>query len=199
MPVPWLRVLDAVLGLTELARKVKQRPAAALSDSGEPAALRAATTPIEARLTGVVVAALKEAFDRDHQRIQLEREQHEAERKRSERLLRLDLARQAGDRELARLRQVSGIAVASWLGTVVFAGIAGDLSVAARVLLGTGWLLLIAALGAALAAQSAVAATLARAEERDDRAARSASGAGLAAPWLLLGGLTVIAASVLIR
>ena len=50
---------------------------------------------LEARLAGVVVAALKEAFDRDTQRLELEREQLDAERQRAERALRLELRRQA--------------------------------------------------------------------------------------------------------
>jgi len=195
-----LRVLDAVLSLTDLARKVQRRPSAALGESREPAALQAATAPIEARLAGVVVAALKEAFDRDHQRIQLEREQREAERQRAERLLRLELVRQAGDRELAQLRLIAAIAVVSWLATVLFAGVASDPGVVPRVLLGVGWLLLLAALTTAFTAQSAVAAALARATERDGHPSLpSGGGAGLAAPWLLIGGLAVIALGVLLR
>src|SRR6266498_4894579 len=53
------------------------------------------TGHIEARLTNVVVAALKEAFDRDHARLELERAQIEAQRKRAEDAMRLELRRQA--------------------------------------------------------------------------------------------------------
>lgn len=199
MPVPWLRVLDAVLGLTEIARKVNRRPAAALSDqSGEPAALQSAAAPIEARLTGVVVAALKEAFDRDHQRIQFEREQREVDRKRAERALRLELARQTGDRVVAQLRLVAIVAVTSWLATLLFAGLAPNLSVATRVLLGIGWLSLLAALAAAFTGQSTVAAALAQTHERDEPRSALGGGAALAAPWLLIGGLAIIAIAVLV-
>src|SRR2546430_13789583 len=59
---------------------------------------------IEARLTNVVVAALKEAFDRDHARLELERAQIEEQRRRAEEALRLELRRQVLDRELGRLR-----------------------------------------------------------------------------------------------
>ena len=86
--------------------------------SSRPAAARAGG--LEARLAGVVVAALKEAFDRDTRRLELEREQLEAERERAERALRLELQRQAGDREIGRLRLLAGVAVASWLGTLFF-------------------------------------------------------------------------------
>lgn len=199
MPVPWLRVLDAVISLTDIARKVNRRPAAALSDPGsEPAALPAAA-PIEARLTGVVVAALKEAFDRDHQRIQFEREQRDADRKRAERLLRLELARQAGDRTIAGLRLVAGIAVVSWLATLLFAGAASNLSVATRVLVGVGWTLLLAALAAAFAGQSAVVTAQAQVHERDESRGLAGNGGALAAPWLLLAGLATLAIAVLVR
>src|SRR6185436_9870926 len=81
-------------------------------DGGSPRALG----NLEARLAGVVVAALKEAFDRDNRRLDLEREQAQAERLRAERALRLELARQAVDREIGRLRLTAGVAVACWLG-----------------------------------------------------------------------------------
>jgi len=67
---------------------------------------------IETRLAGVVVAALKEAFDRDARRLDLEREALEAERQRAERALKLELLRQAADRETSRLRLLAGVAVA---------------------------------------------------------------------------------------
>ena len=75
---------------------------------------------LETRLAGVVVAALQEAFDRDSRRLELEREQLEAERRRAERLLQLELLRQAGDREVGRLRLLAGVAAGSWLGTLFF-------------------------------------------------------------------------------
>ena len=65
---------------------------------------------LEARMAGVVVAALKEAFDRDSRRLELEREQLAAERQRAERALQLELQRQAGDREIGRLRLLAGVA-----------------------------------------------------------------------------------------
>jgi len=121
MAVPWLRVLNAVLGINEIARVVKGRSAAAAAaDDPDQLAVSGRGGPLEARLAGVVVAALKEAFDRDHQRLELEREQIEAERARTERLLRIELARQAGNQEIGRLRLLAGVAIASWLGTLFF-------------------------------------------------------------------------------
>src|SRR5204863_1939163 len=106
--VPWLRIIDGVLGATDLVRWVKGQPPAEAPGAGA----------LETRLAGVVVSALKEAFDRDHQRLELERQRIDEERERAERLLRLEWLRQAGEREIARLRVMAGVALAGWLGTL---------------------------------------------------------------------------------
>ena len=61
----WMRVIDTVGGLAQMTGKLRPRanPEAGLAPAGEPAG------GLEARLAGVVVAALKEAFDRDRARI----------------------------------------------------------------------------------------------------------------------------------
>jgi hypothetical protein len=187
MPVPWLRLVDAALGMTDLARRVTRRP----PEPGQEIAA-GATGPLEARLAGVVVAALKEAFDRDTRRLELEREQLDGERARAERALRLELRRQTGDREIGRLRLIAGVAVASWLGTLFLSTRLMDGSPAARGALGVGWLLLLGALGAAFAAQSYVARQLAADGEI------SGGPAGMLAPWLMLVGLAAVALAVLV-
>src|SRR5437660_8101673 len=114
MPMPWLRILDVVIGVTDLARSRRiGRPAESADDQALAASANnpRALGHLEARLAGVVVAALKEAFDRDNRRLDLEREQAEAERVRAARLLRLELVRQAVDREIGRLRLTAGVAV----------------------------------------------------------------------------------------
>ena len=122
MALPWLRILDTVLAVTDLARGKRPNRSAQTESSLEQAAPDGrALGNFETRLAGVVVAALKEAFDRDSRRLELEREQLELERQRAERALRLELVRQAGDREIGRLRLIGGIAVASWIGTLFFA------------------------------------------------------------------------------
>src|SRR5881628_55010 len=108
MPVPWLQLIDAALGVANFARGRKPPPA-----NDEPQQLEAAARQpggLEARMAGVVVAALKEAFDRDSRRLELEREQLAAERQRAERALKLELQRQAGDREIGRMRLLAGVA-----------------------------------------------------------------------------------------
>ena len=194
MAVPWLRILDALIGVTDLARSRKIRSMAAESDALQQADPSGrALGGLETRLAGVVVAALKEAFDRDTRRLELEREQLEAERKRAERAMQLELLRQAGDREIGRLRLLAGIAVASWLGTLFFATRLVSGGIGPRVALAVGWLLLLGAIGAAFSAQSAVANAIEH--ERDPR---STTIAGTVALWLIVGALAVIGAAVLI-
>src|SRR5262249_48895925 len=134
MPFPWLQVLDAVIGVTDLARSRRIRKmsqeSADVSQQLEAGGRGPSGGGLQARLGGGVVAALKEAFERDTHRLELEREQLEAERLRAERALAFELRRQASDREIGRLRLLAGAAVASWIGTLFFS---------ARLLAGPPW------------------------------------------------------------
>jgi hypothetical protein len=202
MALPWLQILDAVIGVTDIvrSRKIKtlsdaQTPPQQLEAGGRPVA-----GALEARLAGVVVAALKEAFDRDARRIEFEREQAVAERERAERALRLELQRQAGDREIGRLRLLAGVAMASWIGTLFFSVRLLGGGAGAKALLGAGWVLLLAAFASAFTAQSKVAASL-EILARDNTASAQpvASGAaGTLALWLIIGGLAVVGFAALI-
>lgn len=198
MAVPWLRVANSLLGLTDIVREVRGR----VGDGGAPADRLAIEEPavgaLETRLAGVVVAALKEAFDRDHQRMELERSQIEAERQRADRALKLELFRQAGDREVGRLRLLAGVAVISWLGTLFFASRLIGGAPAVRILLGIGWLLLLGALAAAFSAQTRVGRALDRIDEHANPAAALSSPTGAIAPWLIVAGLAVIGFGVLL-
>ena len=197
MAVPWFRVLDAVIGVTDIALRGRGRRETA--DNEERRLARGGSAPgtLETRLAGVVVAALKEAFERDSRRLDLEREQAEAENLRAERALRLELRRQAGDRELARLRLLAVVAVASWIGTLFFSVRLIGGSLGARVALGGGWALLLAAVAAAFAGQSSASRALAPIDL--DRDGTVPSGvAGALAPWLIVLGLALIGLSVLL-
>ena len=193
MGVPWLRILDTMLGATDLARSFKLR---SMTDEQQQieAASRAGGA-LETRLAAVVVAALKEAFDRDTRRLELEREQAAMERERAERALRLELRRQAGDREIGRLRLVAAGAIASWLGTLFFSGRLVGGPAVARVLLGGGWVLMLAAVAASFSAQSQVAAALDYSS--DDRPIASGT-AGALAVWLIVAGLALVGVAVLV-
>jgi hypothetical protein len=197
MALPWLRILDTVVGVGDLAlsRRAKRSPAA--EDNQPLPAGGGALGQLETRLTGVVFAALKEAFDRDSRRLDLEREHVNAERLRAERALRLEWLRQAGDRELARLRLTAVMAGASWIGTLFFSArlIAGGAG--ARVALGSGWVALLAALALSFAGQAGVSDALARAD-LDREHPVPATLAGRLAPWFVVVGLALVGVAVLI-
>src|SRR5258706_12674996 len=144
MPVPWLQVIDAALGIANLAGRRKAPPPAEglpqhVDLTGQPAG------GLEARLAGVVVAALREAFDRDSRRLDLEREQLEAERQRAERAQRLELQRQAGEREIGQLRLLAGGAATPWIGRAGPSARPVGGGVGAPVSPGAGWRRLLAA------------------------------------------------------
>lgn len=195
MVLPWLRILDTVIGLTDLARrKVAPAPAAGAEQVAEGSRTLGY---LETRLTGVVVAALKEAFDRDTERLEIEREQLDAERRRAERALKLELLRQAGDREIGRLRLMAGVAIASWLGTLFFSARLIGSGAGARAMLGVGWALLLAALALSFVAQSRVAATVARLGEGTATSTDVTPGPGAVVPWLIVAGLAAVGVAVL--
>ena len=185
MALPWLGILDTVIGVANLVRGRKQgsAPLRRLETTRVPGA-------VESRVTGVVVAALKEVFDRDTQRLELEREHLEAERLRAERALMLELLRQAGDREIGRLRLFAGVAFASWLVTLILATRLMAGGAGSRVTLGVGWLLLLSALAVSFSGQSAVARALVRETTPKDDAATIAL-------WLLVCGLAIVGLAAL--
>ena len=193
MPIPWLGIIDAVIGVTALARGRKS------PTRSEQQLERRNIGGLETRLASVVVAALQEAFDRDTRRLELEREQLAAEHQREERARHLELQRQAGDREIGRLRLLAGVAVVSWLGTLLPASRLVGASLGARLTLGGGWLLLLAAIAASFSAQSDVAAALTRVDDGAAWSGAISSGAsGALALWLIVFGLALVAVAVLI-
>lgn len=194
-----VRAFDALMALRDAASKL--RGGAPATPPEEQTGLTY-TPPgaglagqLEARLTNVVVAALKEAFDRDHARLELERAQLEEQRRRAEEAMRLELRRQAADRELGRLRLLAGTALVGWIASLVVLGVRLDTaSTMARVVLGGAWLLLLGALAAAFTAQGRISAYMPESGTPLD------AGPGAAAAlWLLVGGLALAAMSLLIR
>jgi hypothetical protein len=192
-----VKAFDTIVVLREAAKRFKGSSSsqssgiAPIADAGAPPT--ALTGQIEARLTGVVVAALKEAFDRDHARLELERAQLDEQRRRAEEALRNELRRQAADREVARLRLIAGTALGGWVAAVAIMVVRLDTaSLISRGVSAVGWLLLLAALGTAFMAQGQVSAavpgTLAPVE---------AGRQGTAALWLLIVGLACAAIALL--
>jgi hypothetical protein len=203
MPVPWLRILDLMIGVTDLARSRKIRQTAAesgeraeqqsLEAAGPGGGLAGGAGGIEARLAGVVVAALKEAFERDTRRLEFEKAQIDAEHERAERALRLELRRQSGDREIGRLRMLAAIAVAAWIGTLFFSARLIGGPVGARVMVGGGWLLLLLAFALAFNAQAQIAEAL----NRDD-GSPIAGVTGTLSLWFIVAGLALVGLAVLV-
>ena len=193
----WMRVLDTVSMLADVGKRLRGRshpPETALTGGAVGAGL---VGQLEARLAGVVVSALKEAFDRDSARLDLERSQIEAERQRAELALRLELLRQAADREIAKLRSIGAAAIVIWVTSVLFLMRLPQLALSAKICLGFGWLVLLASIASAFAAQAAVSS-----------AVKPVSSAGMpswdppagsaAASWTLIVGLGLTALSVLL-
>lgn len=199
MPVPWLRLIEAALGLSDVVRRTRRRNAN--TESRPLTALQPASMPggVEARLAGMVVSALKEVFDRDSRRLDLEREQMEAARQQAERLLRLELLRQAGEREIARQRLVAIAATAGWVAALALSAWLPATG-AARFLLGFGWVLLLIALLCSFLEQARLSRALAVADERlSVETSTAPAAAGVAAPWLVGIGLVAVSVGALMR
>ena len=148
-------MIDTVGGLAQMTGKLRPRsnPDAGLAPAGEPAG------GLEARLAGVVVAALKEAFDRDRARM-IQRAQLEAERKRADEALAAELRRQAAEQALGQLRIIAIMAITGWmLSAALAAWLPGMRGVVPRSLLGAGWLFAFGALGSAFAGAQAISAS----------------------------------------
>ena len=86
-------------------------------------------------------------------------------------------------------------AIASWLATLFFSSRLMGGPVVARVLLGGGWVLLLAAVAASFSAQARVAAALD--VSSDDRPISSGAG-GVLAVWLIVAGLALVGVAVLV-
>jgi hypothetical protein len=192
------QAFNAAIALRDAARQFKGSSSATESVSSTPPPSlqtnpQVAAGQVEARLTGVVIAALKEAFDRDHARLELERARLDEERRRAEAALRLELRRQAADRELIRLRWLGATALVAWIVSIglTAARFAGT-STVARLVLGAGWILLLAALGIAFTMQARIARSTA-----SDQADSFEEGSALPV-WLLMGGLAATAISLLV-
>lgn len=189
------KAYDTVMALRQVAKRFKGEPAAPPETGMSPqTAAQGIAGQIEARLSNVLVAALKEAFDRDHARLELERAQLDEQRRRAEETLRMELRRQTAERELGRLRLIAGTAMVGWIASVLVLGARlSDASSPARAALALGWVLLLAALGAAFSAQGRLGTFT-----PDSASPVDAGRGGAASVWLLIAGLAVTASSLLL-
>jgi hypothetical protein len=189
----WMVVLDAVSGLAQLTERFR-RPAA--PEPGGPLSAAGPVGALETKLAGVLVAALKEAFDRDSTRLEMERSQIDAERQRAEEALRAELRRQAGERALGQLRLIAIMALFAWaLSAALGVWLPGMRAGLPRILLGCGWMLALGALGTSFAGWQRISAWTA--ETRDGTNRRLEAPAAAVAPWLLVGALALTAGSLL--
>ena len=195
------KVAQTIFGAAEVSRRVlrpgdpvHQEPGSDLETAG------GLLGHLEARLTGVAISALKEAFDRDAARLAAERAALEDERRRAEEALRLELVRQAVDRALTRVRTVGVLALTIWVVSVLFAmrlpeGFAG----AARAVLACGWAALLGAIATSFTAHGQIARWAGSAQASHVSAADlPENGPGVAAPWLVLAGLALVGGSFLL-
>ena len=182
----WMKILGTVTTLAQAGAQFRR------SAVGEPAQ---GGTSLEHRLAGVVVAALKEAFDRDRTRMDLERETLEAERSRAERALQAELRRQAADRALMQIKLISIFAGLTLLVSAVLAAwISGMRAGVSAPLLAAGWGLALATLGCVFAAWQEVTVWASATEPPPAGTSRLVA----TAPWLLLASLVLVAASLLV-
>jgi hypothetical protein len=191
----WMRVIDTVNGLIQMSGRFR-RPE---TDLQAPPAGGGPMGQLETRLAGVVVAALKEAFDRDRARMDLERSQIESERARAEEALRAELRRQASERALGQLRLIAVMAFAVMMVSASLGvWMPGMQTLAPRILMGSGWIAAIIALGCSFAGWQHVSAWTAAIGSEAGAASRNPHHpAASAAPWLLLGALALIGISLL--
>lgn len=202
MAVPWLRLLDAALSIHDAVRVRRSRAVDSSEFESRLPAQSPAVRGLESRLANVVVAALKETFDRDSRRLELERQRLDMERERAERALQLEVVRQSAEREIGRLRFIAAVSTAIVVATFFvaprIAGPAGGAWVA-RTTLGVGWLLLVVATWRSLAGQSVLAGALDRvAADQDLMAEIDVKQVDAFAPWCLVAGLALVGIAVLI-
>jgi hypothetical protein len=193
---PWLRALDVLGGLVDMTRRVT---GAAPRERDDALTAGAGSGQLEARLAGVVVAALREAFDRDRTRLDLERTQIEAERERAERALRLELRRQATGHALTGVRLTGTMAFLIWLASAILL-VWADLirEGPGRFLLGAGWLALMGTIGCAFVSHQKLLEWMSDVHSPDTNDAPPRTGPMKTMPWLLLAGLGLTAVSLLI-
>ena len=172
----WMKVLGTVTTLAQVGAQFRKPTDLSQGLGGG--------TSLEHRLAGVVVAALKEAFDRDRARMDLERETLDAERSRAERALQAELRRQAADRALNQIKLIAVFAGLVLLVTSLLAAWLG----------GMGWASALATLGCVFAAWQQVTVWASATEPPPAGTSRLVN----MAPWLLLASLTFAAASLLL-
>ena len=195
--VTWLRALNAVGTVAEASRLFR---GARAEPGGEPVVAQPGSTQLEARLASVVVAALKEAFDRDRARFNFEQSYLDAQRARAEEQVRFEWLRQTGERALSQVRLIAVMSLIVWVASVLLlAWLPGSPETASKVLLGFGWSALIGSLACAFVTHNGVTAWLVGARALEVATSKLPQGfSRTILPWLFVLGLALTAASVVV-
>ena len=195
--VTWLRALNAVGTVADATRMFRGRGSVDSSRSTVDE-----TAALETRLANVIVAALREAFDRDRTRLDLERDFHQAEQQRKERALRLEWLRQTGTQAIDQTRHLVVLSVVVWIASAAAAAWLAPLDAISKWCLGLGWAALSAAVAAAFLTHQRLSAWLAHATFDPTTDLPPATvptfTAQTALPWLFFAGFLSSALSVVV-
>ena len=203
--VTWLRALNAVGTVAEATRLFRGQG----QPSDQIPTVSESTGGLETRLANVVVGALREAFDRDRARFDLERDLHEAEAARRAEALRVEWLRQTATHALTQTRYLAALSVAVWVASAIVAVWLSPLGTAAKSLLGIGWASLTVAIAAAFMTYQHLTVWLARAAFNEDPSFTTRPStatpvvlpqfpAQTLLPWLFLGGFLATAAGLVV-
>jgi hypothetical protein len=182
------KVFDTFMSVLD----AKQEPTEAPKSGDRPTPATTFADQVEMRLTNVVISALKEAFNRDEARLELERAHLEEQRRRAEETVRMELRRQTAEREISRLRLVGVVGMIGWIASILLLVLRRDVSHVTQGLLIAAAILSLCSLGSAFIAQGRINAYV---TENDHPLNTVASPVSLS---LLLAALAVAAVSLLL-
>jgi len=149
------KVFDTFMSVLDATKEESKEP----PKSGDrPTPAPSLADQVEMRLTNVVISALKEAFNRDEARLELERAQLEEQRRRAEETMRMELRRQAAEREISRLRLLGVAGMIGWIASVLLLVMRRDVSHVTQGLLIAAAMLSLCSLGSAFIAQARISA-----------------------------------------
>jgi hypothetical protein len=147
------KVFDTFMSVLDAS---KQEPTESPKSGDRPTPAPTFADQVEMRLTNVVISALKEAFNRDEARLELERAHLEEQRRRAEETMRMELRRQAAEREISRLRLLGLVGMIGWIASILLLALRRDVSHVTQGLLIAAAILSLCSLGSAFIAQGRI-------------------------------------------
>jgi hypothetical protein len=146
------KVFDTFMSVLD----AKQEPTEAPKSGDRPTPAASFADQVEMRLTNVVISALKEAFNRDEARLELERAHLEEQRRRAAETMRMEVRRQAAEREINRLRLLGVVGMIGWIASILLLVLRRDVSHVTQGLLIAAAILSLCSLGSAFIAQGRI-------------------------------------------